>query len=630
MSYLFEESIYDVNNAIFLWRVESYDGREYICLTCHSKLLKRKVPCQSVYNKLQIFELPNELAELRKLEKVIIAKRLLYEKVTIMPRGQSPKMKGTICNVPIEADDICNVLPRGIENNGIIQVSLKKRLSFKSSVYLEPVRPSVIQDVLAYLKLVNDLYSSIDINMNNITENLIDLNNFTDDNSNASDMDVSDNENIDFVCDDKTDLIQNFHYLKNSSKDKYESNNEDPDLENIANPLDEYRLGSNETAYVPNIPFEQIDDLNIAIAPGEDRAPVSIICDEHCEELAHPHLFPTGKFGYTYERDVKLSPTKYFNQRLLNYKQKFASDSDYIFFAQSVTQHLNLNSRINIAMQKIRAEGLTAGMLSENFRERVQTFVANDEAFNFMNTLKGTPAYWKRFLLEVLAMVKQLGLPTYFMTLSCADLRWNELIEIISKLRGQNLTEEEIINLNYFERTKILNSNPVLLARHFQYRVETFFKEIIVDGSLGKVKYYAIRVEFQVRGSPHIHSLLWVDGAPILTKENKSQYIEFVDSVVKCELPNREEEPDLYNLVLTYQIHSHSKSCRKYKNKECRYSFGKYFTDRTIVAEPLPDEMPVEEKTEILLTGKNILNKVKNYFTGRNFRGEKLSRFCVF
>ena len=30
-------------------------------------------------------------------------------------------------------------------------------------------------------------------------------------------------------------------------------------------------------------------------------------------------------------RDVKLSPCRYFNQRLLNYTQKFASDPDYIF-----------------------------------------------------------------------------------------------------------------------------------------------------------------------------------------------------------------------------------------------------------------------------------------------------------
>ena len=53
-----------------------------------------------------------------------------------------------------------------------------------------------------------------------------------------------------------------------------------------------------------------------------------------------------------------------------------------------------------------------------------------------MNNIKGTPVYWKRFLLEVLAMVKQLGLSTFFMTLSRADLRWDELVSIISKLNG--------------------------------------------------------------------------------------------------------------------------------------------------------------------------------------------------
>ena len=73
--------------------------------------------------------------------------------------------------------------------------------------------------------------------------------------------------------------------------------------------------------------------------------------------------------------------------------------------------------------------------------------------------------------------------------------------------------------------------NAVLLARHFQYRVEVFFKEIIVNGPLGKVKYYAIRVEFQVRGSPRIHSFLWVLNAPVLKKDNIDEYIRFVDAL---------------------------------------------------------------------------------------------------
>lgn len=72
-------------------------------------------------------------------------------------------------------------------------------------------------------------------------------------------------------------------------------------------------------------------------------------------------------------------------------------------------------------------------------------------------------------------MVKQLGCPSFFLTLSCADLRWNELIEIIDELNGIKRDPALIDELNYFERCELLNSNPVLLARHFQYRVETFF-----------------------------------------------------------------------------------------------------------------------------------------------------------
>ena len=73
----------------------------------------------------------------------------------------------------------------------------------------------------------------------------------------------------------------------------------------------------------------------------------------------------------------------------------------------------------------------------------VKSFIAKDEGYSFMNTVKGTPPYWQRFLFEGLAMVKQVGLPIFSLTLSCADLRWNEPVSIISKLNGLNLSEEE-------------------------------------------------------------------------------------------------------------------------------------------------------------------------------------------
>ena len=82
------------------------------------------------------------------------------------------------------------------------------------------------------------------------------------------------------------------------------------------------------------------------------------------------------------------------------------------------------------------------------------------------------------------------------MTLSSADLKWNELISVIAKLNNLKLSEEDIENIPYHDRFKLLNSNTVVVARHFQYRVECFFRQIVIDGSLVKTKYYVIRVEF--------------------------------------------------------------------------------------------------------------------------------------
>ena len=146
--------------------------------------------------------------------------------------------------------------------------------------------------------------------------------------------------------------------------------------------MDDYRIPSSETAYVADVQYDLRDDEGLAIAPRQNKMPLPIISDENCELLAHPYLFPTGKFGYTYESGISLSPSKYFNQRLLNYSQKFASDIDYIFFAQSVMQHLKLNNCISIAMQKIQSNNLTAGTLSQNYTETIKSLIVNDEVFN--------------------------------------------------------------------------------------------------------------------------------------------------------------------------------------------------------------------------------------------------------
>ena len=64
--------------------IVSSDNTCDLCLTCHRHLLKNKTPCQAVCNKLEIADLPQVFQNLRRLEKVLISKRILFKKIAIM------------------------------------------------------------------------------------------------------------------------------------------------------------------------------------------------------------------------------------------------------------------------------------------------------------------------------------------------------------------------------------------------------------------------------------------------------------------------------------------------------------------------------------------------------------------
>ena len=145
----------------------SFDNIEYICKTCHSKLSKGQVPCQAVYNKLMVDELPIELGCLEKLEQILIAQRIVFEKIIVMPKGQQRKIKGAICNVPVDCDQTCNVLPRPPEMSGIIMLKLKRKLAFRGHLYFQAVRPDIVLRALHWLKVNNPL-TEIDRNLSEL------------------------------------------------------------------------------------------------------------------------------------------------------------------------------------------------------------------------------------------------------------------------------------------------------------------------------------------------------------------------------------------------------------------------------------------------------------------------------
>ena len=99
----------------------------------------------------------------------------------------------------------------------------------------------------------------------------------------------------------------------------------DDELETTSNPLNTHRHAADKSLVIVN------ENL-LELAPGQDKGTGRILFDKKCEGLALPKTFFRRKFGYTFPREHYLMPTGYFNQRLLNFSQTFASNSDYIFF----------------------------------------------------------------------------------------------------------------------------------------------------------------------------------------------------------------------------------------------------------------------------------------------------------
>ncbi|CAG2202192.1 unnamed protein product [Mytilus edulis] len=93
-----------------------------------------------------------------------------------------------------------------------------------------------------------------------------------------------------------------------------------------------------------------------------------------------------------------------------------------------------------------------------------------DKAYRFLQTIRGTPPYWQKAMYKLLAAVKQLGIFTFFVTLSAADMKWTDTIIVITRQQGKSMSKEEVGKLTWEEKCGIWRSNPVTAARHFDHR----------------------------------------------------------------------------------------------------------------------------------------------------------------
>ena len=170
-----------------------------------------------------------------------------------------------------------------------------------------------------------------------------------------------------------------------------------------------------------------------------------------------------------------------------------------------------------------------------------------------MSTLKGSRGFWQSKSKEFQGMVRSslMQPPTLCMTLSAADQLWMEFLQHALP----DMDPPEIAAKSKTELAEVLGTDLNLAVEHFQVRWVTFWDHIVMGEGrpLGTIVDCFWRVEFQERGSPHIHMLLCVENAPDLSTLGEGvippEVKTFVDSIVCAQLGSEMNDFDFSEVL---------------------------------------------------------------------------------
>ncbi len=338
----------------------------------------------------------------------------------------------------------------------------------------------------------------------------------------------------------------------------------------------------------------------LVIAPGEGQQPISLFNDPDAEYLAFPSIYCGQRRPIDVEtnRKTKKRPSNadIYKWELRAQDRRVATCIPNIFFKVKSLQTDAVENVVGISVRKVKGKMQpTAGELkTPQGRDKLRN---SNEGVNMFRRMRNTPPYYASKKKSFLAMIRQGGMPALFFTQSCADTRWPELLKVLGKLIDKkDYTDEELENMSYIERNRLVAADPVTVVRYFENKCHKFQKHIM--NLRGSYKQF-YRREFQHRGSPHSHEVHWIKGAPVYDPnkpENDQNVTKFIDSWISTEVEVKPEEEK----YLKYQIHKHSTSCRKRGEAICRFGIPFFPMKATTILKPLTDDEVDDERLQTL------------------------------
>lgn len=409
---------------------------------------------------------------------------------------------GQIINVPIEIDTMVQNLPRDADDDLCINVNIKKKVYHKSSFLSGFVQKGPIKEWLQYL----------------IKSPLFVLHNITIDNS--------------FLTGINTNFI---------SQEEYEL------LEEAT--VDELHIANQQTLLWS-------EDRYLNLAPGANSIPKSILFDTFAEELSFPTIY-LGQLR-KFKDDLTVTPFMIATSEIRRKDRRGVRPDHLLYIAMKILR-LRVRDSLTVAFKFISSN---TKITKEQVMNKEYLNNCIEKNLAFLKSLPNSAYYWQTRKRDLFAMLRQLGKPTIFLTFSANEIQWPKLLSSLHRLAtGIEIDREHILeHLTALQKSDLINNDPVTCAINFDRLVHVLLK-ILCSKTVSPFKKhhvveYFYRIEFQNRGSPHCHALLWLNEAPTDILHDSEAIIKLVDELISVSRVDSSGHS-------SKQTHKHTSTCTK-------------------------------------------------------------------
>ncbi|CAD6243026.1 unnamed protein product [Miscanthus lutarioriparius] len=164
---------------------------------------------------------------------------------------------------------------------------------------------------------------------------------------------------------------------------------------------------------------------------------------------------------------------------------------------------------------------------------------------------------------DAIALCRVFGPPDFFVTFTC-NPKWPEISEAIAFEPGQKPTDR-----------------ADMVVRVYNMKLEELLDDIRNGAAFGPISAVLHTVEFQKRGLPHAHIIVW------LSQDTSQPTPAFIDRFISAEIPDPDLYPLAYALVAEHMVHGPCgtgfETCPCMKKGKCSKRFPKQYQIETNV-----------------------------------------------